>query len=218
VKWFKSYCDGDWEHGHGISIETMDNPGWSIKIWLYETELRDVAFEEIKIEKGECDWMVCRVKDYFFEGFGDPNKLVDILRVFKNWVGSREVRSKKQEAVSLFSHKFKMLKFLKTGQIWKKSTEELTFTCNIENSKWSDETYYVKAGILINVLESFPHAPLGNIEIQIDTYGTAEDIFNRTIEWLNKYDSIKKLIDGCKKRDFPAIICDKILEQLNIRS
>lgn len=28
-KWYKSQCDGDWEHEYGIKIETVDNPGWS---------------------------------------------------------------------------------------------------------------------------------------------------------------------------------------------
>ena len=30
--WFQSNCDGDWEHGFGITIETLDNPGWCVKI------------------------------------------------------------------------------------------------------------------------------------------------------------------------------------------
>jgi hypothetical protein len=25
--WYASRCDGEWEHGYGISIETLDNPG-----------------------------------------------------------------------------------------------------------------------------------------------------------------------------------------------
>ena len=27
-RWFKSRCDGSWEHDFGITIETTDNPGW----------------------------------------------------------------------------------------------------------------------------------------------------------------------------------------------
>lgn len=32
--WYCSQCNGDWEHGYGVSIETLDNPGWSLKIEL----------------------------------------------------------------------------------------------------------------------------------------------------------------------------------------
>jgi len=31
-KWFKSQCDGDWEHECGINITTSDNPGWIVEI------------------------------------------------------------------------------------------------------------------------------------------------------------------------------------------
>lgn len=30
--WFASQCNGDWEHMHGITIETTDNPGWYVTI------------------------------------------------------------------------------------------------------------------------------------------------------------------------------------------
>ena len=216
IEWFKSYCDGDWEHSNGMTIETMDNPGWCVKIWLDGTELADVAFKDIKVNNGKRDWMRCSVKNYIFEGFGDPDKLLDILQVFKNWAESFDVGiPKKQDVLALFSSSFKTLKFSKRGQTWRKSTDDLTFTYNVENSKWSDKTYYVNVGILIKKLASFPHPPLGSVQMQIDTYGTVEDIFNRTVEWLNKYDTIEKLADGCKKEDFPAAICVTLLEQLS---
>ena len=85
VKWFKSYCDGDWEHGEGIIIETLDNPGWSIRISLEGTFLEDKNFERIAINNGDDDWMFCKVENYFFEGYGDSDKLKEIVEVFKNW-------------------------------------------------------------------------------------------------------------------------------------
>ena len=32
--WYQAQCDEDWEHGEGITIETLDNPGWSLEIAL----------------------------------------------------------------------------------------------------------------------------------------------------------------------------------------
>jgi hypothetical protein len=26
--WYAEQCDGDWEHQFGVSVETLDNPGW----------------------------------------------------------------------------------------------------------------------------------------------------------------------------------------------
>jgi hypothetical protein len=36
-EWFVARCNGNWEHGSGISIETLDNPGWRVKIDLRDT-------------------------------------------------------------------------------------------------------------------------------------------------------------------------------------
>jgi hypothetical protein len=33
-KWYRSHCNGEWEHAEGISIGTLDNPGWSIAVSL----------------------------------------------------------------------------------------------------------------------------------------------------------------------------------------
>jgi hypothetical protein len=38
LKWYKSHCNGDWEHGRGIHLDTIDNPGWSLSINLEDTE------------------------------------------------------------------------------------------------------------------------------------------------------------------------------------
>ncbi|UCH44768.1 MAG: hypothetical protein JSV11_10785 [Nitrospiraceae bacterium] len=33
-RWYINQCNGDWEHQYGIVIETLDNPGWRVKIDL----------------------------------------------------------------------------------------------------------------------------------------------------------------------------------------
>ncbi len=47
LKWYCKHCNGDWEHGTGIHIDTLDNPGWSIKINLEDTELEDKIFKKL---------------------------------------------------------------------------------------------------------------------------------------------------------------------------
>ena len=32
LSWYHSQCDGDWEHGNGVKIGTIDNPGWFFKV------------------------------------------------------------------------------------------------------------------------------------------------------------------------------------------
>jgi hypothetical protein len=38
-EWYAAMSDGDWEHELGISIETIDNPGWVVSIDLEGTPL-----------------------------------------------------------------------------------------------------------------------------------------------------------------------------------
>ncbi|HEX4496529.1 MAG TPA: immunity 53 family protein [Thermoanaerobaculia bacterium] len=56
-KWFASQCDGDWEHGTGIRIETLDNPGWSICINIEGTSLEGRKMPLFAIERSEEDWL-----------------------------------------------------------------------------------------------------------------------------------------------------------------
>ena len=79
--WYASQCDGWWEHIYGVKIDTLDNPGWMVNIDIYETEMYDRPFEEIKINNGDDDWMFCRLTNngMIFDGAGDPSKLEDIL-------------------------------------------------------------------------------------------------------------------------------------------
>jgi hypothetical protein len=32
MRWYLAECNGDWEHSYGVRVETLDNPGWSLKI------------------------------------------------------------------------------------------------------------------------------------------------------------------------------------------
>ena len=84
-KWYNSQCNDDWEHFYGVKIDTLDNPGWSVDVDLVETELEDKNFAEVWYDNSDNDWLMCRVRDNVFEGRGDPEKLLKILRVFKKW-------------------------------------------------------------------------------------------------------------------------------------
>lgn len=85
-KWYKEQCDGDWEHLYGVTIETLDNPGWSVDIELSDTIFEGNEFKTLQIHKEESDWIHCAIKDNVFRGRGDSNKLEKILMVFKEWV------------------------------------------------------------------------------------------------------------------------------------
>lgn len=85
-RWYREHCDGDWEHGSGISIATLDNPGWYISINLEGTELEKEKFDEINIDRSEDNWVFCLVKNKKFEGHSGCENFSEVLRIFRNWV------------------------------------------------------------------------------------------------------------------------------------
>ena len=84
--WYATQCNGDWEHSYGIEITTLDNPGWSLQIQLYETELQDVELAEIQLDRSEQDWLFCSLnpeKTIFHAACG-PHNLVEVLQIFND--------------------------------------------------------------------------------------------------------------------------------------
>ncbi|MCZ8158682.1 MAG: Imm53 family immunity protein [Rhizobiaceae bacterium] len=51
-RWFLSQCDQDWEHGDGIELRTLDNPGWLLRIDIGGTELEKAKLSEV-LEVGD---------------------------------------------------------------------------------------------------------------------------------------------------------------------
>ncbi|MCK1383307.1 Imm53 family immunity protein [Bradyrhizobium sp. 21] len=88
-RWYAAQCNGDWEHTYGITLETVDNPGWSFKVEISDTYLSDRAFEEIHENQGnDRNEFLCRVKDRVFIGQSPPDRLHEIISIFLCWAES----------------------------------------------------------------------------------------------------------------------------------
>ena len=90
--WFTLNCDDEWEHGEGIRIETLDNPGWQVKIDLADTAVAGQDLPALKLERSEHDWyMIRRERDTFIAACG-PLNLGEVLYLFRRWVqGDRDL-------------------------------------------------------------------------------------------------------------------------------
>jgi hypothetical protein len=84
--WYKSKCNGDWEHKYGIKIETLDNPGWTVSVDLVETDVRLADSPWVLENNSETDWLGYKVSDNVFMASGDPDKLERIIFLFKTLV------------------------------------------------------------------------------------------------------------------------------------
>ena len=77
--WYQQNCDGYWEHSYGIEIETLDNPGWHVKIDLSKTDYVNLKAEELKEDTDDDNWIRCSITNGIFNGYGDCKKLGVII-------------------------------------------------------------------------------------------------------------------------------------------
>jgi len=93
-EWYLSQCNEDWEHTYGVEIGTLDNPGWSLSIDLSDTYLHEVAYIEKSYGIGDeaeasgNDWVITKVEDGKFLGYGGPRKLEELITTFLVWAKS----------------------------------------------------------------------------------------------------------------------------------
>ena len=88
--WFYSQCDSNWEHGNGIRISTLDNPGWDVIIDLNETNIELADKEWLMVKFDENNWYGYKIIGNVFTGSGDPMKLGFIISLFKSLVEGAE--------------------------------------------------------------------------------------------------------------------------------
>lgn len=89
--WYLQQCDGEWEHGYGFGIATLDNPGVSLDIELRGTGLESAHYEEKKDAYATEDrWMICRVREGKFEARGAPTRLDDMIEEFLHWAAVQQ--------------------------------------------------------------------------------------------------------------------------------
>src|SRR5918994_1076194 len=88
-RWYQEQCDGEWEDDCGLTIETLDNPGWLVSVDLRHVEPEAPASRALAVlgeppnagngNEGGPVWMTCEVKGGKFVGAGDPTQLRAIL-------------------------------------------------------------------------------------------------------------------------------------------
>lgn len=120
--WYKMNCDGDWEHTYGVTIETLDNPGWAVKISLTDTLLEEVEFKIV--ENGDSEnyesifmnseyndnvWIKCYKEDSVWTGMGSPDKLEEILKIFLKWAKEQTDTSPWDKEIQTLESKIKTI-------------------------------------------------------------------------------------------------------------
>jgi hypothetical protein len=85
--WYTAQCNGDWEHQHGVKIDTLDNPGWTVRIDLNGTKYSEIQnWQFVDDRAPEVEWIFCEIKDGVFVGHGGPKELGRMLQIFRKWI------------------------------------------------------------------------------------------------------------------------------------
>ena len=85
--WYTAQCNGDWEHQHGVKIDTLDNPGWTVRIDLNGTKYSEIqSWQFVDGRTPEVEWIVCEIKDGAFVGHSGPKELGRMLQIFRKWI------------------------------------------------------------------------------------------------------------------------------------
>jgi hypothetical protein len=86
--WYDAQCDGDWEHSYGVTITSLDNPGWKVEIDLVGTPFADKPFVPVIRRTSDRGWIHCEVTENQYRGAGGPQMLRPILETFLSWAAA----------------------------------------------------------------------------------------------------------------------------------
>lgn len=68
-----------------MSLDTLDNPGWSLRIDLYGTDAEHRALDRAKIERTPYDWIYYWVENTKFHARMGPRNLAEGIGTFLKW-------------------------------------------------------------------------------------------------------------------------------------
>lgn len=89
--WYARQCDGEWEHGYGIRLQTLDNPGWTITVSLHGTpmEHEDMTARLLNYQH-DTDWIIIQKEGASLKGACGALQLEAMLSLVCEWLHSRD--------------------------------------------------------------------------------------------------------------------------------
>lgn len=68
-----------------MKIETLVNPGWSVRIDLEETELQEHDYRRQDVNRGTHERVWVRTSEKVWHAACGPGHLVEALTIFRSW-------------------------------------------------------------------------------------------------------------------------------------
>jgi Immunity protein 53 len=80
--WFAAHCDGNWEQEYGVTIQTVEEPGWELRVDLVGTPLEGIVLAREGVARADEDWCQVWCDGYTFHAVGGPHNLDELLGSF----------------------------------------------------------------------------------------------------------------------------------------
>ncbi len=87
-RWYAAQCNGEWELGSGIRIESLDNPGWQAHISLRDTRKQRAQLRKVRIDRDEKNWIHYWIDSQVFHIACGPTNLSEAIDIFVHWFES----------------------------------------------------------------------------------------------------------------------------------
>jgi hypothetical protein len=87
--WFAARCDGNWEQEYGVTIQTVEEPGWELRVDLVGTPLQGVVLAREGVTRDDEDWCEAWSDGYTFHAVGGPHNLDDLVGSFLSFAERR---------------------------------------------------------------------------------------------------------------------------------
>ncbi|MEY9859748.1 hypothetical protein ABH935_005381 [Catenulispora sp. GAS73] len=71
-----------------MKIETLDNPGWTVRIDLQETDLEEHECPRQEVNRSTDDWVWARTSGKAFHAACGPANLTEALTFFRSWAAA----------------------------------------------------------------------------------------------------------------------------------
>jgi Immunity protein 53 len=80
--WYAAHCNGEWEKEFGVSIATLEDSAWELRVDLVGTSLAGSELERERAARTPDDWCEAWCDGYTFRAVGGPENLDDLLAAF----------------------------------------------------------------------------------------------------------------------------------------
>ncbi len=79
VSWYIEQCDGEWEHAYGLSLDTLDNPGWVVVVDAPNGRSFGVDRPLSRRDIAEDHWVFLDIVGGKLRGVGSARHLLELL-------------------------------------------------------------------------------------------------------------------------------------------